>query len=601
MNNPILDPITLAVVSGSMSSTVKYMTEIIRNTARSATIAIGHDFSTTLFGVFDDVPVMVRQGDDQPVHLGVLIHKMKIAAAYFGDDIAPGDIMCHNDPPTGGNHLPDVSWYRPIFYAGKLFAWAAVTAHLPETGGPVPGGFNPDAETLFAEGLRIPHVKLCDAGKMRKDVWNFILTNLRTPEATDADMGAMVSALNAAESRLTELCEKFGLETVHQCMRRVVDRATEIAREEVLAIPDGTYCGRDTMEGSTLPGDDITIECALRVEGDQMYVALSGPPQTLNSLNSYKSNSISAVYWAYLSAFRPGIPVNEGLYDPLHVDIGPEGSILNPVGPVASYASTGATFGLVFSAVCQAFSQAIPERACAAWCYQNTVTFAGVDPRDGETFVYMTHLMSKGGGGAYHGRDGGHLWGLPAAGGANMTGEIELLEFRLPIRIVRHELLPDSGCPGQWRGGCGAELEIEVQCPECIVTRTGSGVRNAPASCLGGGSPLDGDIRIHKAWIRKTSGKTEELPLHSLRRLEAGDHVFGEVAGGGGVGPAWQREPHLVEADVRAGLVTTAKAEEEYGVAFSPDGVSYDSERTRSLRTALASRAKGHDEGGGDR
>ena len=112
---------------------------------------------------------------------------------------------------------------------------------------------------------------------------------------------------------------------------------------------------------------------------------------------------------------------------------------------------------------------------------------------------------------------------------------------------------------------------------------------------------MDGDIRIHKAWIRKTSGKTEELPLHSLWRLEAGDHVFGEVAGGGGVGPAWKREPHLVEADVRAGLVTTAKAEEEYGVAFSPDGVSYDSERTRSLRTALASRAKGHDEGGGDR
>ena len=97
MNNPTFDPITLAVVSGSMSSTVKYMTEIIRNTARSVTIAIGHDFSTTLFGVFDDVPVMVQQGDDQPVHLGVLIHKMKLAAEYFSDDIAPGDVMCHNE------------------------------------------------------------------------------------------------------------------------------------------------------------------------------------------------------------------------------------------------------------------------------------------------------------------------------------------------------------------------------------------------------------------------------------------------------------------------------------------------------------------------
>ena len=56
------------------------------------------------------------------------------------------------------------------------------------------------------------------------------------------------------------------------------------------------------------------------------------------------------------------------------------------------------------------------------------------------------------------------------------------------------------------------------------------------------------------------------LPLSTARSRSP------TVAGGGGVGPAWQREPHLVEADVRAGLVTTAKAEEEYGVAFSPDG-----------------------------
>jgi len=592
MTDPIVDPITLAVVSGSLSSTVKYMTEIIRNTARSATIAIGHDFSATLLGVFDGVPVMVWQGEDQPVHLGVLIHKMKIGAAYFGDDIAPGDIMYHNDPPTGGNHLPDVSMYRPIFHAGALFAWAAVTAHMPETGGPVPGGFNPDAQTLFAEGLRIPHVKLCDAGKMRRDLWNMILTNVRTPEAMDADMGAMVSALNTADARLRALCEKFGLETVRQCMRRVVDRASEIAREEVLAIPDGIYHGRDVMEGDTHA--DIAIECTVRVEGDQMHVALSGPPQTSNSLNSYRSNTISAVYWAYLSALRPGIPVNEGLYGPLHVDIGPEGSVLNPAGPVATYASTGATYGLVFSAVCQALSQAVPERACAAWCYQNTVTFAGVDPRDGQPFAYMTHLMSKGGGGAYHGRDGGHLWGLPAAGGANMTGEIELLEFRLPIRIVRHELLADTGCPGKWRGGCGAALEIEVQCPDCIVTRTGSGVRHAPASRLGGGSALDRSIRVHRVWVRPPSGQAEELPLHSLQHLERGDRVLGEVAGGGGVGPAWQRDLQAVEADVRTGLVTVRRAEEEYGVAFTPDGLGIDPERTRSLRNALASRGHGH-------
>ena len=589
MTNEDLDPITLAVVGGALASTVKYMTEIVRNTARSATISIGHDFSTTLFGVFDGVPTMVCQGEDQPVHLGVLIHKLKLGAAYFGaDDIAPGDVMFHNDPGTGGNHLPDFSMYRPLFFDGVLFAWAAITAHMPEIGGPVPGGSNPEAENLFSEGLRVPHIKLCDAGKMRHDIWDFVVCNMRTPDATRADMGAMFSALNTAEPRMTELCEKFGIETVRCCLRRIVERAENMARDEIRAMPDGTYVGSDTLEGDARGSGDITIRCTLRIDGDQMEVALAGPPQTRSFLNSYRSNSISAVYWAYLSSLGRGMPVNEGLYAPLHVDIGPPGTIVNPVAPAASYACTGVTFGVVFSAVCQALSYANPERACAAWLYQNTVQFGGTDPRDGEPYAYMSHLMSKGGGGAYYGRDGGHMWGIAAAGGANMTGEIELLELRLPIHVVRHELLPDSGCPGRWRGGCGADLEMEIRDPECVATRTGGGILHAPASRLEGGGALDTVERVNRVWIRRASGEREEFPLHSLRSLAAGDRVFGKVSGGGGVGPAWERDLRAVEADVTSGLVTVEKAREEYGVAFSGEGdeLRIDEERTEHLRRA---------------
>ena len=592
MTSDDLDPITLAVVQGALDSTIKYMTEVVRNTARSVTVAIGHDFSTTLFGVFEGQPVMVCQGEDQPVHLGVLVGKLKLGAAYFGDDIAPGDVMYHNDPGTGGNHLPDFSMYRPIFFDGELFAWAAVTAHMPEIGGPVPGGYNPDAENLFSEGLRVPHVKLSDAGKMRKDVWDFVVCNMRTPETTRADMGALLSALNAVEPRMTELCEKFGLATVRQCLGRIVGRAEEMAREEILAMPDGIYTGSDTMEGDARDSGDITIDCTLRIAGDEVHIDLSGPPQTRNNLNSYKSNTISAAYWAFLSALKPGMPVNEGLYAPLHVEVGAEGSIINPVAPAASYACTGVTFGTIFSAVCEALSKANPERSCAAWLYQNTVTLCGTDPRDGEPYSYMSHLMSKGGGGAYHGRDGGHMWGIAAAGGANMTGEIELLEFRLPIHVVRHQLLPDSGCPGRWRGGCGVDLEIESEGSECIVTRTGGGIRYAPTSRDGGGSPMDVQDRLNRVSIVHPSGKTEDFPLHSLRRLEAGDRLVGRVAGGGAVGPAWERDLEAIVTDVRTGLVTRERALEEYGVAFEGDeSLVIDEAKTRRLRRRLAREA----------
>ena len=123
--------------------------------------------------------------------------------------------MFQNDPATGGNHFPDVTMYKPIFFEGELFAWAAVTVHVPETGGPVAGGYNPDAQTFFGEGLRVPHVKLSDAGKMRNDVWDLILSNLRTPLAQRGDMGAMLSALNGAEPRLIELCQKYSLPMVN--------------------------------------------------------------------------------------------------------------------------------------------------------------------------------------------------------------------------------------------------------------------------------------------------------------------------------------------------------------------------------------------------
>ena len=282
-------------------------------------------------------------------------------------------------------------------------------------------------------------------------------------------MGAMFSALGTAEPRMLELCEKFGLETVRRCMRRIVARAEAMARDEILAMPDGTYSGSDTLEGDARGSGDITIQCTLTIEGDRMEVALAGPPQTRSFLNIVP---VELDFGGLLGLSRLARPGNARQRGPVCAlarrHRPPRNDRESDAAGAASYACTGVTFGVVFSAVCEALSGANPERACAAWLYQNTVQFGGTDPRDGEPYAYMSHLMSKGGGGAYYGRDGGHMWGIAAAGGANMTGEVELLELRLPIHVVRHELLPDSGCPGRWRGGCGADLELEIRDPECV-------------------------------------------------------------------------------------------------------------------------------------
>ena len=581
-----VDPITLSVVAGVLENTIKEMATVVTHTARSVTTTLGRDFSNTLFGMLDGVPTMVCQGEDIPAHLGVLMHKVKVGAAHFGPDINPGDVMIHNDPPTGGNHLPDYSIYKPIFLDGELFAWSAGTVHLTETGGPVPGGYNPDADSLFGEGLRVPHVKLVDGGRTRQDIWDFILCNVRTPLDYRGDLDAMLIALNTAERRLLGLCEKYSAETVRECLRQLVDRAEAAARDQIREMPDGVYEGRSIMEGEGTGFDDLEGRCTVRIEGDEMHVQLHSPPQAKNFLNSYENNTLSAVYFAFLSSLAPGIPINEGLYRPLHVDLGPRGTLFNAAEPAPCGTSTGTTFALAFDAVADALAQVNPTRAGGAWSYPNTNIFSGVDPRDGVPFTYLSHVSTLGGGGAYWGVDGGPIWGAITNAGSASTGDVELLEFKVPIHIHRHELRTDSACPGKWRGGLGSVLDIEVQCEESVVSLTGGGSRFAPASRLGADSGYDTRLRLNRKWVLHPSGVTEEFPIRTVRKLERGDRVVGRLTGGGGVGPAWERDPLAVEADVRNGFVSLEKAREEYGVAINPITLRVDPGATQSLRSA---------------
>ncbi|GLK64503.1 hypothetical protein GCM10017635_19740 [Paracoccus kondratievae] len=54
-----------------------------------------------------------------------------------------------------------------MYYLGELVFWPVCKGHLTDVGDPVPAGCNPNATGIFAEGLRIPPVKLLDRGKGR--------------------------------------------------------------------------------------------------------------------------------------------------------------------------------------------------------------------------------------------------------------------------------------------------------------------------------------------------------------------------------------------------------------------------------------------------
>lgn len=130
-----VDPITLAVVRGALETAQREMTLTLEKTGRSSVFNLAHDYSNSLF---DHLPEMILQGQDIPIHLGSLIPAMKCVAEFFGDDIAEGDVIYHNDPAYKGSHILDCCMYKPVYYQDELVFWTVCKGHLTDIGGPVP-------------------------------------------------------------------------------------------------------------------------------------------------------------------------------------------------------------------------------------------------------------------------------------------------------------------------------------------------------------------------------------------------------------------------------------------------------------------------------
>ena len=555
------NPITLAAVVGTLDSCIREMTITMRRVAMSPVLAIGNDFSNA---ILDGQARMLIQGQDQPVHIGAMMFACKEVARYFGDELFPGDVIYHNDPRTGGSHLQDMTLYKPVFFEGELVFWVLNRSHMNETGGPLAGGYNPLAEEIWAEGLRISPVKLHDQGRARQDVIDLLLTNFRTRRAFTGDFGAQLAACTLAERRLLRLLERYGVETTKACLESLLDRAERLMRAEISQMPDGQYHGRAIIEDDGRGSGDLEINATVTISGDGVAVALQAPPQTRSYINSYSANSMSAVYLGLISYTSPDMPHNEGMYRPVSVDLGPGGTVVNANEPAACSLSTSVPFGHILEAVRTAFGQAMPKQSGGGWAKMCHDGFAGVDPVTGEAYAYLSHLTSWGGGGAFWGQDGEPAVGPLEVAGAATTGEVELIEYMLPFHVHRHELRTDSACPGRWRGGWGLVVDIEPIEHDTQLTVLGDSMTYPSPSVLGGGSKGDVD-RVFQRWIFGPDG-TERPKLHSVRKLRAGSVLRIYSAGGGGVGPPNERSLDAILEDWRSGLLSAEAALKDYGV-----------------------------------
>lgn len=243
-----IDPITLAVVRGALETTQREMTLTLEKTARSSVFNVAHDYSNALFNHKGE---MILQGQDIPIHLGGLMQAMKAVIAYFDGDIREGDVIYHNDPEVMGSHMLDCCMYKPVFYQGELVFWSVCKGHVTDIGGPVPAGYNPDAREIYAEGLRIPPVKLWDAGQPRHDVIKLMLANVRSQRDWEGDLRAQYGAVSIGERNLIALLDKYGVDEVRRSIDELMNMADRSMRTLIGSVRDGRYVGEAVQPACT--------------------------------------------------------------------------------------------------------------------------------------------------------------------------------------------------------------------------------------------------------------------------------------------------------------------------------------------------------------
>jgi N-methylhydantoinase B len=576
-----IDPITLAVVRGALETAQREMTLTMERTGRSSVLTVSRDFSNA---IFNWTPEMIVQGQDLPIHLGSLILATKAVAAFFAGDTRPGDVMFHNDPTYDGSHIADWCMYKPVFVDDELLFWTVSKGHMADSGGPAPGSYNPDAREIFAEGLRIPPIKIHDQGHERGDVLNLLLANTRTRRNQAGDLRAQLGAVNVGAIHLESLVRKFGRDEVKRCVRALLDLGERQMRARIAELPDGSFVGSKLVEDVGHGRGDQRITAAVDVQGDRLRVALSSPPQIPFYTNSYRANTTSAVYLGLIMFLQPDPPFNEGLYRPIEIDYGPHGTLVNAADPAPHVASTTCPAETITDAVRDTLSDAYPDRAVAGWGHCAAVNCAGWDGRHGREYVHMMVSSLMCGAGAVGGvMDGWHGVGPQAGLGGGAAGDMELIEYQFPLVVHRYGFTSDSAGPGEWRGGCGLTHEVEALNHRMTAVVWGEGRKYAASSVSGAVSRWPSD-KTGRVDVVRADGTVEQIVDNKVLVLESGERFITRSAGGGAVGDPFRRDPAKVRDDVLNGFVSVRGAREEYGVVLDDVTLEVDRDATTLLR-----------------
>lgn len=524
-----------------------------------------------------------------------------------------GDSFFYNDPFYGGVHNADMGLAIPVFADGELVCFIGAAVHTGECGGSEPGGMVNAARSRYDEGLLVPPIKIGERHALKEDLLAMICTMTRDPRTMMLDIKARLAACRIAERRVREILRERGAAFFVGALRRILAVTAEAARKKVARLHDGVY--RQPRFLDTTGPEDALLKIALSVEkrGDRLRLRLDGssPMLVARPMNSYFQGILGLAMVYLCGWFFHDLPANNALLDVLDWEF-PEDTLVNAKGdaPVSYAPAVQVAFSQGMFMVGARMTYSVdPKRAVAAWYTGFSITLCGGRNQWGEPIADITPEINATGAGARPDMDG-----VDAAGAffATMSdcGDAEDVEAERPFLYLFRNLFSNSYGHGKFRGGAGVGFGFMVHGvagvaiggmgfgsrfpstlgifggraapPVFVQTVRGSNMKQL----LGKGSPA-----LPRNMAELYSGSTPERGSREYRGVSAapqpfseGDTVYVPISGGAGYGDVLERDPEAVLGDLRSGITSHWAAANIYRVAYDPQTLLLDAQRTLAWR-----------------
>ncbi len=594
-----VDPITFEILSHRLYQITKEIAITLEHVGGTVNTTQLKDYLAALYTPSGEV-LSVGQAM-MGMHAVCAGFAVKKIIDQFGKDgnIYPDDMFLLNDPYLAAIHQSDMYVVSPIHYQGRLVGWSATFVHVMDIGAMSPGGNSPGATEICHEGIRIPGIKLVERGQTRNDVFRTVVNMTRQPVMVGLDLKCEIAANNVAKARMQDMIKQYGLELIQAVSAQMIRYSESILRKRIAEIPDGSWTDSLSIQADK----SWKVKLTLNKKGDRLIFDFAGTDrQAEKGINLPYHATFGCCFQEVLCTFAYDIPRNQGAFGPMEVSA-PEGCVVNVQNPAPVSLNTTSGAQAVKHLAASVLMQAVAasekwkREVMAPTLMGRFARHAGIS-QYGK--YYVSTLLESGGSGATSCKDG---MNSSSAGSIGMTcHNVEWVELNFPVIYLFRRHIVDGAGAGKYRGGAGTEVALAPYKPAegkiKVVALGVAGLKNSGKGLFGGypGAPsllnLFESTKLEAFFaqnrppvdLAELKGRKMALAYQDID-LQVNDVLYLRMACGGGYGDPLERDPQIVVQDLRNGLVSSAAAEQYYGVVVDRGKLNLDD--TRHLRTAL--------------